>query len=408
VNPVHVPRLPASFYEHSDILRKVQQAGFNRITSPDAVLACLLCRVSASLEPGIALPNQGSLNFITALIGGSGTGKSEAFKASRALLPDIGTRVDGWGVGSGQGIVATIAGKADNNGECPVVNPRVLFFADEGEQMLKLGKTEGSILLSILRTAWSGGALGQTNATKELSRNVAANVYRLGLTIGLQPRFASELLTGVHAGDPQRYLFAHVQHPEQPSVLPRFPQPLAPLYQPAGTELELQVDPEVTRLIADYRIKKQRGEVNDDPLDSHRHLLTLKTAGLLSLLHNEDISIHWWNMASQVVEVSRNVRQWVIDYALQDEQSTIIRKAVTEVSLQIQKDELRERDYMNSMIRSMVNKLKDYGIPANYSVLNQACSGKHKHIVPVDRAISEAIQRGLIVQANEGQYALPR
>jgi hypothetical protein len=228
------------------------------------------------------------------------------------------------------------------------------------------------------------------------------------LTIGLQPRFASELLTGVHAGDPQRYLFAHVQHPEQPSVPPRFPQPLAPLYQPAGTELELQVDPEVTRLITDYRVKKQRGEVIDEALDSHRHLLTLKTAGLLSLLHNEDISIHWWNMASQVVEVSRNVRTWVIDYALSDEQTTITRKAVTEVSLQIQKDELRERDYMDSMIRSMVNKLKDFGVPANYSVLNQACSGKHKHIVPVDRAISEAIQRGLIVRVNEVQYALPR
>ena len=407
MNPAHIPRLPASFYEHSDILRKIQQAGFNRITSPDAVLACLLCRVSASLEPGIELPD-GSLNFISALIGGSGTGKSVAFRASRDLLPDIGTRVDGWGVGSGQGITKTIAGKADENGECHIVNPRVLFFADEGEQLLKVGKQDASITLPTIRTAWSGGALGQTNADADRSRNVGSGLYRFALTIGLQPRFASELLTGVHAGDPQRYLFAHVQHPEQPSVLPRFPEPLSPLYQPAGVKVVLQVDPEVTRLIADYRVKKQRGEVIDDPLDSHRHLLTLKTAGLLALLHNEDISIHWWNMASQVVEVSRNVRTWVIDHALFDEQSTITRKAVAEVSLQIQKDELRERDFMDSMIRSMVNKLRDFGIPANYSVLQQACSGKHKHIVPVDRAISEAIERGLIVRTDKGQYALPR
>jgi hypothetical protein len=48
-----------------------------------------------------------------------------------------------------------------------MMNPRVLFFADEGEQMLKLGKGDSSILLSILRTAWSGGALGQTNATRQ-------------------------------------------------------------------------------------------------------------------------------------------------------------------------------------------------------------------------------------------------
>ena len=408
MNLIHIPRLPASFYDHSDILRKVQQAGFNRITSPDAVLACLLCRVSASLEPGIALPNQGSLNFITALIGGSGTGKSEAFKASRALLPDIGTRVDGWGVGSGQGMTKTIAGKADENGECHIVNPRVLFFADEGEQLLKVGKQDASITLPTIRTAWSGGSLGQTNADADRSRNVGAGLYRFALTIGLQPRFASELLTGVHAGDPQRYLFAHVQHPEQPSVPPRFPEPLEPLNQPAGTELELQVDPEVTRLITDYRVKKQRGEVIDEALDSHRHLLTLKTAGLLSVLHNEDISIHWWNMASQVVEVSRNVRTWVIDYALSDEQTTITRKAETEVSLQILKDELREREVLESMIRSMVKRLKDYGIPANHSVLNQACSGKHKHIVPIDSAISEAVKRGQIVRTDKGQFVLPR
>ena len=407
MNPVHVPRLPASFYEHSDILRKVQQAGFNRITSPDAVLACLLCRVSASLEPGFALPNQGSLNFITALVGGSGTGKSEAFKASRALLPDIGTNIDGIGVGSGQGIVATIAGNADENGECQVLNPRVLFFADEGEQMLKLGKSESSILLSTLRTAWSGGAIGQTNATRERSRNVAANVYRFALTIGLQPRFASELLTGVHAGDPQRYLFAHVQNPEQPSVLPRFPEPLEPLHQPARTELVLQVDPEVTRLITDYRVKKQRGEVNDDPLDSHRHLLTLKTAGLLALLHNDDISIHWWNMASQVVEVSRNVRQWVIDYALQDGQSTITRKAETEASYRIQVDSIREREIMDSMLKSMQNYIARIGSPVNASGLANACASKYRNIIPAHDAITEGLRRGTFIPTNDNRYRLP-
>ena len=115
----HYPRLPGSFYDESDILRKVQQAGFARITSPDAVLACLLCRVSASLDPGITIPNS-SLNYISALIGESGTGKSVAFRASQDLLPDIGTRVDGWVLGSGQGITATIVGKADDDGVCTV------------------------------------------------------------------------------------------------------------------------------------------------------------------------------------------------------------------------------------------------------------------------------------------------
>ena len=403
----HYPRLPGSFYDESDILRKVQQAGFARITSPDAVLACLLCRVSASLDPGITIPNS-SLNYISALIGESGTGKSVAFRASQDLLPDIGTPIDGLGIGSGQGIVATIAGEADDNGICPIRNPRVLFLADEGEQMLKIGKSEGNITMATLRTAWSGGSLGQTNADKTRSRNVRADSYRLALTIGLQPHFASELLTGVYAGDPQRFLFAGVTHPEQPDIIPPFPTPLDSVYLPEGTSTVLKVDPEVRRIIQDRRVKKQRREVIDDPLDSHRDLLTLKTAGLLAFLHGDDITMHWWNMAVQVVEVSRNVRNHVRDLALVELQSTFGEKANAEVSVRTMVDEATRVNVLDSMLRSMTNYItvNGNGKPVNRSQLANACAGKHKHIVPPDDAITEALQRGLLVKVGE-QYALP-
>ena len=403
----HYPRLPGSFYDESDILRKVQQAGFARITSPDAVLACLLCRVSASLDPGITIPNS-SLNYISALVGESGTGKSVAFRASQDLLPDIGTRVDGWVLGSGQGITATIVGKADDDGVCTVVNPRVLFLADEGEQMLKLGRNEGNITMSTIRTAWSGLALGQTNADKDRSRNVGSGQYRFALTIGLQPHFASELLTGVFAGDPQRFLFAGVTHPEQPDIIPPFPTPLDSVYLPEGTSTVLKVDPEVNRIIQNHRVKKQRREVIDDPLDSHRMLLTLKTAGLLAFLHGDDITIHWWNMAVQVVEVSRSVRNHVRDLALVELQSAYGDKANAEVSVRTAIDEATRATYLDSMIGSMTNYIRNNGNgkPVNRSQLANACAGKHKHIVPPDDAITEALQRGLLVKVGE-QYELP-
>jgi len=393
----HYPRLPGSFYDESDILRKVQQAGFARITSPDAVLACLLCRVSASLDPGITIPNS-SLNYISALVGESGTGKSVAFRASQDLLPDIGTRVDGWVLGSGQGITATIVGKADDDGVCTVVNPRVLFLADEGEQMLKLGKNEGSITMSTIRTAWSGLALGQTNADKDRSRNVGSGQYRFALTIGLQPHFASELLTGVHAGDPQRFLFAGVTHPEQPDIIPPFPTPLDSVYLPEGTSTVLKVDPEVRRIIQEHRVKKQRREVIDDPLDSHRMLLTLKTAGLLAFLHGDDIAIHWWNMAVQVVEVSRNVRNHVRDLALVERQSVIGEKANTEVQFRTQVDEVQKTQIMESHIKTMSNFVKNKNRPVSHSDLQQCTSSKYRQVVPFDDALSEALRRGVIIQ----------
>lgn len=393
----HIPHLPASFYERSELLSKVRDAGFSRITSPDAVLACLLCRVSASLSPGISIPN-GSLNFVAALIGESGTGKSVAFQAARDLLPDIGTMVDGWGIGSGQGIVKTIVGKADEKGHCEIVNSRVLFEADEGEQLLRVGKQDQSITMATIRSAWSGGPLGQTNASEGLTRNVAAGKYRFALLIALQPNFAAELLSGVGGGDPQRFLFMAVQNPNQPNVLPEFPESISPIHLPDDVSAVLVVDPAVTAMITDYRVGKQRGEIVNDPLDSHKHLLTLKTAGLLALLHDDDITIEWWGMARQVVEVSIGVRNFVVENARTQRQSAQIERATTEIVYRAAIDANREQGVLESMLRSMNNFMLNSGGPVNRSALANACAGKHKQVVPIDDAIDEGLKRGQFVR----------
>jgi hypothetical protein len=87
MNNQHLPHLPASFWEQSPQLTAIRQAAFARITSPDAVLACVLCRVAASFPPTFTLPNNTSLNYIVALVGDSGHGKSVAFRTARHLLP---------------------------------------------------------------------------------------------------------------------------------------------------------------------------------------------------------------------------------------------------------------------------------------------------------------------------------
>lgn len=401
----HLPHLPSSFYEQSELLAKVRDAGFSRITSPDAVLACLLCRVSASLSPGISIPN-GSLNYIAALVGESGTGKSVAFQAARDLLPDIGTVVDGWGIGSGQGIVKTITGKADEKGHCEIVNSRVLFEADEGEQLLRVGKQDQSITMATIRSAWSGGPLGQTNASEGLTRNVAAGRYRFALAIGLQPNFAAELLQGVHGGDPQRFLFMAVQNPLQPNNLPEFPEPIASLSLTDDMSTVLIVDPDVTAMIKNHRVRKQRGEISDDPMDSHKHLLTLKTAGLLAFLHGDDITPRWWKMALQVVEVSLEVRNYVVNHAKVQKQSVLIERAEAEIGYRGAIDANREREVLESMLKSMVNHISNSGKQVNRSALANACSGKYKSIVAPDDAIVEGLKRGLIVKVGE-LYGLP-
>ena len=134
------PHLPSDFYDHSEPLQRVRQAAFSRQVSPDAVLAVILCRVAASLPPGIVLPVRGTLDFISALIGDSGTGKSRAMTTATDLLPDIGTDYDGVPIGSGEGIASVYVGKVDDSGTNPPLRTASLFYVDEGSQLLTLSR----------------------------------------------------------------------------------------------------------------------------------------------------------------------------------------------------------------------------------------------------------------------------
>jgi hypothetical protein len=154
-------------------------------------------------------------------------------------------------------------------------------------------------------------------------------------------------------------------------------------------------------MIRNHRVRKQRGEIVDDPLDSHKHLLTLKTAGLLAFLHGDDITTEWWKMALQVVEVSLGVRKYVVEHAKLQKQSVLIERAETEIGYRAAIDANREHDVLESMLKSMSNHAANSGGLVNRSALANACSGKHRQIVSVDDAITEGLKRGLIVKVGE-------
>jgi len=408
MNSRHLPYLPASFWDQSPQLAAVRQAAFSVITSPDAVLACVLCRVAASFPATFTLPNGTSLNYIAALVGESGTGKSVAIRAARRLLPDIGANVPELNIGSGQGIASTYSDQNENE-TTPAVTS-ALFCVPEGEQLLKLGKASESITLSTIRSAWSGETLGTANASKERRRNVPADSYRFAMTVGFQPAFAAELLTGVHAGDPQRFLFVGVTYPDQPDIRPAFPKQFAPLWEQTLTgEVSLNVDKEITREIDSYRVRKQRLEVPVDPLDSHRHLLQLKTAGLLALSHNDDVTLQWWNAAALMVEVSRGVRDRLKELELLDRKQRNAERTAEQIEAEAQKESSRHERTMESMIRSMVAKCKRDGVPVNKTALHNATASKQRHEVDFNSAFSVAIERRQIIPApnRTGFYTTP-
>ena len=405
VNNKHLPHLSASFWEQSPQLQSVRDAGFARLTSPEAVMACTLCRVAASLPPSVTLPNQTSINFIAALVGESGSGKTEAMKAARHLMPDIGTPVDGVNIGSGQGIAQQyiVKDSVENNSQPTITS--ALFCVGEGEQLIKLGKSTDSITLSTIRSAWSGENIGQQNATAERRRLVPADSYRFAMAVGFQPKFAAELLTGVSAGDPQRFLFVGVTHPEQPDIRPSFPKPFAKLWRSNNDGLTISVDREITREIDRFRVQRQRLEIAADPLDSHRHLVQLKTAALLAGLHSNgsgiEVSIQWWNAAALLVEVSRGVRDRLCELSVSDRHKRNGDRAADRIENETIVEASREQRALESMIGSIVRRCQRDQIPVHRNDLHNATASKHRNLIPFDTALQAAIDRRLIIRATE-------
>lgn len=394
----HFPHLPASFWQQSEQLTRIQQAAHARQVAPEAVLAVVLCRVAAATPPGRRLPNDGTLDFVAALVGESGTGKSVARGAARKLLPNIGTTADDWPIGSGEGIAQAYVGKPDDNGDQPIVNSSVLFWVDEGQQLLNVARRDGSTTMATIRSAWSGQTIGNTNATPDRRRIVPGGSYRFAMAVGFQPPFAAELLDGVAAGDPQRFLWVGVTHPDQPDVLPPFPRPLdLPL---AGLDVvdDLRVDPEVQRGLIARRNQRVRREVPVDPLDSHRDLLTMKVGGLLATLHGDDVTVAWWNAATDVVTVSQGVRRHLAEVR----ETERLRKRDSRNADVISQDDAREanryRRAMELMVRTVGNYARNQGQPVTRTQLQQATASKHRQDCPFDDALNEAVRQGVLVR----------
>jgi hypothetical protein len=80
--------------------------------------------------------------------------------------------------------------------------------ADEGRTLNTLASRSGSTLLERLCTAWTGGPLGESNATEDRKRVVMPGTYTFGLILGLQTKNAGLILDDTINGTPQRFVWA--------------------------------------------------------------------------------------------------------------------------------------------------------------------------------------------------------
>jgi len=296
--------LPDDFWEARPVLAQIRQAAWSRSCSPDAVLAGVLARYSASLPPQVKLPDDGTLDIFVVVQGHSGSGKSKAGKTARALYPADnikGVMMDR-NVGSGEGLAEAFFEWVNEDGEVcssstkgarKVRTKHGLHFAtDEGAALQASAGRMNSILIPAMCAAWMGESLGQLLADPTKSRMIEPMTVRVSAEIRIQTAHGWKLFqeefssTGLSqrmiclpAVDPKVYANYKAGQPR-----PQWPGELE-LPRPAiiGGETVLSYSDEILDHLAEEQAQVHNPAWVGDPLDTHRTLSALKIAAILAL-----------------------------------------------------------------------------------------------------------------------------
>jgi hypothetical protein len=427
--------LPDEFWAARPELEHIRAAARSRIVAPDAVLGAVLTRIAAITPHMVELPATIGvpigLTYFVGIVGPSSAGKSAGAGVAAELLPAPDHILDRLPIGSGEGMVEILFDLVTEDGDNgkPIKVKRqtrhaAIFHIDEGAVLADLGNRQGTTLLPTLRTAYSHGTLGNTNASAERKRIVDGNAYVYGITLGIQPEKAGPLLGDVDAGTPQRFVWVTATDPAAPDNAPEWPGELT--WAPPPPEIlrdrsiirgrqqrhPLSVHPAIRAEIIADRLGIVRGEVDRDAADAHIMLVRLKTAALLALLDRRiDIEVDDWELAGVITAVSRRLRRQMegtleVVARLKDqaaEQRHVRRELAVETS--------KEQKALTSAARSIGNVVRkhaendEHTDPAGCArrCLHGAMNKKMRDVISTDDAIAEAEHRGFIT-AQEGRF----
>ncbi len=346
--PSHLPVLPDDFWAARGWLTELRMRARARRASPDAVLGAYLALKSSQIPAGVTvdttLGTPQTPGLFAVLVGPSGTGKSVGHSLAQDLCS--GPRIAALGLSTGQGLVEAFWGKrrvmdpAD-----PEVKPtdkrvrtsgNAYFYLDEGKALMGQAADGRSITGPVLRAAWSGGDVGQHNASEDLRRQLDRHTYSLGFTMGLQLGVAAQLLADTDTGMAQRFLWFSTLDPDMPDERPDVGPFASVLVHPVhpdhalvvrewiidGVQIEPARSAPITvslaivaeleaRLLAAHR---DGLDAERDELDSHEVVNRLKLAGVLAYLDGSNVvTDEVWSLASTLYDTSAAVRDAVLE-----------------------------------------------------------------------------------------------
>lgn len=352
--------LPEEFWGARDLFKRIRQQARADGTSPDAVLGAVLARVSGMISPDLKFNSGklGNFNLFVNIVAPTGIGKTEAMRSAQRViaappyLTDLHGNVDqerfrdGWGLGSGEGLVEVFMGMVEkdtgevyrygpNKGE-PKTKPikaqvrhNAFLFLDEGEALNKMLERRGATIDQAIRTMWTGASTGASNAQQETSRYLADGSYALGLLIGWQPRPAQMLIADAPGGTPQRFLWLSAIDPDMPEFPDEPPEPIQPsLCDQDGRALTgvVQFPDEIKRALRASLRNKHITADGGDEQHSHEALMRCKiTAWLCALDGRMSVDPDDWRFAGMIWQVSCAVYDRLVEFGRQ--QTEQIRQA---------------------------------------------------------------------------------
>jgi hypothetical protein len=431
------PVLPETFWSARPALQHIRTAAHARTRSADLVLHATLARLIAYTPHTYELPpivgSAGSLNYFTAAIGPSGAGKSSGCTIAGELIsrPPYLDVADDQTLGSGEGLAELFMGTVEEEGDGGKkvkvrrqVRYNAFVYGDEGQALTAMMERRGATLPEAIRRAWTGGALGQANASAERTRVIHAGAYRIGLVIGFQPELAGQLLADATAGTPQRFLWAWATDPTIPDEPPEWPGPLEVPEVPGSVIEEHTVDVRghrrrrmtvstaITAEIRQDALERSRGVRQGDELDSHQPLHLLKVAAALAILDGRlSIDDEDWALAKTVWHTSCHVRSVVVASvqarSIVEEQARVDAYARREHAAEVARMSApgavqRVARLIGRKVHAMNDEEQQPADGWATRDLRRHVAGRDKHLV--DAAIDHAFAQGWLNEPSAGRY----
>jgi hypothetical protein len=445
--------LSDEFWNARPVLVAIRHAAYSRMLSADALLGAVLARIAAGVPHQVRIPaivgTSAPLSLIVNLIGASGAGKSVANGTAIDLLPLGPQVIDQAPIGSGEGLVEMLFDMEETeNAKGKPIKVKVqkyrnaCVYIDEGEALVSLAQRKDAIVLATLRTIYSGGVLGQTNASQETKRHVPRGEHTFGIVIAIQETVAAALLEHEADGTPQRFLWLSaidpsVPDPDENEVEPEWPGEMSVLnflaqheptgdwdkdtvdkvkggpavgYMQVGKPYFLEVDETIRREVRKARLATVHGDGTVDPIRAHENLTRLKVAGCLAILDQRvDINPEDWRLAGLVMGTSTMVlartRQIIHEEEARKDAKTSQRAARRQVAVA---DALDERTAHLQRVAACTSQIRNRVEARPGTTVTDVRRTISKRLRDVfDEALARAIKQGIIEERSE-QGAQPR